>query len=445
MTVADGAPAVRRARRSHAPLGLAVLDSLAESPSGLGVTELSRIVGLEVAQTHRVIRELVTDGWIVQDGANGPYRLTGGLLGLAAKQLRHIELREVALPILRRLKQDTSETIILSQFRAGHLFCIARELSDAPVINWAQIGDSWQLGSAAAMSIAVETAVLDTKQLELLPPDYRPSPERIRELEECSRRGWSEDLARYRPRGCAVAAAILDYEARPVGAVAIAWPCDDSRPELPTTFGTVVASAAKEISAALGHLPSGRRPAWQIAVETREQDLFRHLADLRARTYEGAAGRDDQEEKFLRATRLLSPVVEEVLLHANRRLLLGSGDIERTEARTQADGLRVSWALTWPEQRAAVVRVTQQPLEPVAVVARLRPAHLHGHLGGSYFGDWPMQIVTSEDAQRQIPVVSAIVEAEFHQRVFEAGGNWRLIPAYCEQLGESTLIGGPTA
>jgi hypothetical protein len=50
-----------------------------------------------------------------------------------------------------------------------------------------------------------------------------------------------------------------------------------------------------------------------------------------------------------------------------------------------------------------------------------------------------MQIVSADDARRQAPVVLAIAEAELHQRIFDAGGNWRLVPAYCERIGEAGL------
>ena len=430
----------RTNRRSHAPVGLEVLDALAQNPPGLGVTELSRAIGLEVAQTHRTIRELVREGWVAQDEPNGTYRLTGGLLALAAKHLRHIELREVALPILRHLKRQTSETVVLAEFHAGKLYCVARELSDAPVINWAQIGDSWPLGSAAAVSVALEAAVLSSGQPELLPADYRPSGTRMAELQVVAQRGWSVDEGQYRPRGCAVGAAIFDFESRPVGAVAIAWPCDGTAAGQFDEFGGMASGAAREISSALGFRQRGPRAPWQLISEAHDEDLFRHLADLRAKTYEGAASRVAQESTFQDAARLLSPVVEEVLRSVNDRLLLGSGRITRTEADSNAEGKEVSWSLSWPEQVSATKKATGEPLDPVSVVARLRPSHLHGHLGGSYFGDWPMQILTPEDARRQAPIVAVIVEAELHQRVFEAGGNWRLVPAYPQRVGEPAAV-----
>ena len=231
------------------------------------------------------------------------------------------------------------------------------------------------------------------------------------------------------------------FESRPLGALAIGWPRDRSDSDVVEDLGRRVQAAAGEISGQLGFAQRTLDAPWRGIEEEREEDLFRHLADLRAMSYEGALGRDDQVARFRRACELLSPVVEEVLETVSTRLLAGRGRVERVDTDTAEEGLAVRWRLGWPEQELAIVRVTGAPLEPVSVVGRLRAAHIHGHMGGSYFGDWPMQIVNADDARRQAPVVLSIVEAEVHQRVFEAGGNWRIIPAYCEHIGEASLAG----
>lgn len=439
--MANGARRPRQgSRRSLAPIGLDVLHALARHPDGLGITEIARAIGFEVAQAHRTVRELVNEGWVAQGQRNGKYTLTGRLLGLAAEQLRRLELRQVALPVLRRLKAQTGETVLLAEYRNGGLICVARELSEGPVVAWTQVGEAWSLGSPAAVSISIEAAIVSSGQPELFPSDYAPTSERLEELSEASKRGWAYDPAKYRGLGCAVSAAISDIESRPVGAVAMAWPCDPERPQRSQELGEAVRAAATEISASLGFRPGDLGAAWRLIAESREEDLMRHLADLRAVAYEGAAGRDGQLQMFRAAANYLSPVVEEILGELNERLLLGSGATTRDEAGSEADGAAVTWSLSWPDQREAIVRATGKPLEPIAVVARLRPTHIHGHLGGSYFGDWPMQIISADDARRQAPIVLAIVEAELHQRVFEAGGNWRLVPAYCQRIGESRLV-----
>jgi DNA-binding IclR family transcriptional regulator len=426
-------------RRSLAPIGLDVLSAMARHPEGMGITDLARIIGFEVAQAHRTVRELVDNGWIEQGERNGRYWLTGRLLALAADQLRMMDLRAVALPILRKLKHDTGKSILLAEYSSGRLVCVARELAEGPVVAWTQVGETWALGSPAAVSIAIEAAIVSSGQAELFPPDYVPDKERLAELTTAGTQGWAYDSGRYRGLGCAVAAAVSDLEARPVGAVAIAWPCGPEQPSQEQHLGQLARDAAADISGRLGFRQGHANAPWRLVAESREEDLMRHLADLRAVAYEGAVGRDSQLQVFHEATRLLDPVVRDVLEETNERLLLGSGTISQQREESQTDGAAVSWSVSWPDQRAAIVRATGEPLQPVAVIARLRPSHIHGHLGASYFGDWPMQIVSAHDAQRQAPIVLAIVEAELHQRVFEAGGNWRLVPAYCQRIGESRL------
>ena len=428
----------RAVRRSLAPIGLEILEALTPHDDGLGITELSKVVGLEVAQAHRIVRELVATGWVVQDPTTNAYQVTGALLALAGGQLQRLDLRLAAAPTLRRVREVTGETVVLAELRAGQLYCVARELSEAAILTWAQIGESWQLGSQAAVSQAVEAAVLATGQTQLFPSTYQPTPGRVAELEEGSLRGWSFDDSRYRPGGCAVASAVFDLQSRPVGAVGIAWPCDRISHERVPELGDLVRTSAEEVSARLGYRRDNENRAWRSIAVEREEDLLRHLRDLRGLTYEGAVGREAQKRTFERAVALLSPVIEEVVSHFSDRMLLGSGLIERDHAESDEDGVAVTWSLSWPAQRAAIAQATGRPLSPVSVVARLRPAHIHGHLGGSYFGDWPMQIVTSSDARRQAPILLAIVEAECHQRIFEAGGDWRLIPAYRSQVAEAT-------
>jgi hypothetical protein len=191
-----------------------------------------------------------------------------------------------------------------------------------------------------------------------------------------------------------------------------------------------------EVSRNLGSALGSAADTWQSLANDRVEDLFRHLSDLRARSYEGAIGREATVDRYRSACAFLSPVVREIMTFISERLFLGTGRIQESETAGE-DGLATTWTLGWPEQRDARVRATGRPLEPVTVVGRLRPEHIHGHLGGSYFGDWPMQVTSMVDARRQSAVVLSIVEAELHQRVFETGGMWELIPAYRDSVAAS--------
>jgi hypothetical protein len=84
--------------------------------------------------------------------------------------------------------------------------------------------------------------------------------------------------------------------------------------------------------------------------------LIRHFEDLRDGTHGGSASRKDKEAHFEKAVQLLAPIARQVLTEVNTSLLLDTGQLTETGLRRTADGgLNASWALSWPEQRAAGV------------------------------------------------------------------------------------------
>jgi len=161
----------------------------------------------------------------------------------------------------------------------------------------------------------------------------------------------------------------------------------------------------------------------------RTEDLFRHLDDLRTHSYEGAGPRAQRDEVFRRAAALLDPVVTAILDEVDAAVLDGTGEVTREPVGSDGrDGLVARWSLSWPAQR-------DRGADPVAVVAWFGAAFTHGHLAGSSLGHWPLQVVDAADAERQAPIVRAIVEAELHQRVFDA--TWRVIPSYTRRYPDA--------
>jgi hypothetical protein len=165
------------------------------------------------------------------------------------------------------------------------------------------------------------------------------------------------------------------------------------------------------------------------SVPPRTEDLFRHLDDLRTNSFEGAGPRAERVELFGRSVELLGPVVRRVLDDANATLLDGTGEIDHHGLTEQPDGgWTARWELSWPEQRSAPNLRGGDGVAPVQVVAWFAAGFTHPHLAGSRAGDWPLQVTSQADAERQETIVRAIVEAEVHQRIFEGG--WRILPGY---------------
>lgn len=156
----------------------------------------------------------------------------------------------------------------------------------------------------------------------------------------------------------------------------------------------------------------------------RATDIFRHLTDLRSGTYEGACQWPERVEVFRRAVSLLDPVVRRILEQTNAAFLRGSGMIHHGAGDDRDGGAYAHWELSWPEQRLAAARHGGR-VEPVQVIAVFGRGNTHPHLRGAVAGMWPCQVTDAADAERQEPILRAIVECELHERIFQgtlAGG-----------------------
>jgi len=90
--------------------GLAVLSAFRPDRPALGISELSRELGLTRSTTHRYVATLATLRYLERDSATRRYRLGPRVLDLGFSMLRSLELREIAAPHLRRLTETTGHT-----------------------------------------------------------------------------------------------------------------------------------------------------------------------------------------------------------------------------------------------------------------------------------------------------------------------------------------------
>jgi hypothetical protein len=168
----------------------------------------------------------------------------------------------------------------------------------------------------------------------------------------------------------------------------------------------------------------------ESAVPAYITSLIRHFEDLRDSTHGGSANRKDKEAHFEKAVQLLAPFARQVLTEMNTNLLLDTGQLTETGLRRTADGgLIASWALGWPEQRAAGV-------EPIALQAYFGGGFHHPHLRGTTVHDWPLNVFSAEDAAAQLSVLRAIASADLHNLVYLA--EYRIVPAVTVSLSPST-------
>ena len=149
--------------------------------------------------------------------------------------------------------------------------------------------------------------------------------------------------------------------------------------------------------------------------------LIRHFEDLRDGTHGGSTTRKDKEAHFEKAVQLLAPIARRVLNEMNTNLLLDTGQLTESGLRRSPDGgMNASWALSWPQQRAAGV-------EPIVLHAYFGAGFHYPHLRGTTVHDWPLNVFSDEDAAAQLSILRAIASSDLHNLVYRS--NYRIVPA----------------
>ena len=93
---------------------IAVLQAFDEAHPELGVTELSRLTGIDKSTVYRLLATMQQGGLVAQNAANSKYHLGLGLLRLAGLAVRQLDLPRLARPHMEELAELSGETVSLS-------------------------------------------------------------------------------------------------------------------------------------------------------------------------------------------------------------------------------------------------------------------------------------------------------------------------------------------
>ncbi|MGF1470432.1 MAG: IclR family transcriptional regulator [Rubrobacteraceae bacterium] len=246
--------------------GLSLLVALGAHPTGVGVSELAREVGLNVSTAYRLLISMVPMGFVRYDEREHKYSL-----GLKAFEMCHQApgvggLSAVAYPAIRRVADRTGESTSIAILEGTEMLVLGQAEGRQRIqirLTAGQRGPLYatSLGKALlAFQPEVEQRNI-VEQLELLPrgPNTIVDPAALREeLQRVRELGYAIADEENEPGIRAVAVPVKNHLGRSIGAVSIA---------VPTLRSSV--EALKEAV-----------PVLQEAVETIEIELLRNEALL---------------------------------------------------------------------------------------------------------------------------------------------------------------------
>jgi DNA-binding IclR family transcriptional regulator len=237
--------------------GLSILENLAASQTGKGVTELSKELGLTKSNTFRLLQTLTTLGY-VKHRPDKSYAATLKTWQVGRASVENLNLRDLAAPELLHLSQETGETVYLAVRENLNVIYIDKVDGQKPIRSWNTVGDMAPLhcvGTGKAILAADFAKLRDQVSGALTHHTERTlteMPALEADIAASLSRGYAFDSGEFRDRILSFGAAILLPSGEPVGALGISLP-DINLPEGGVEmFGGLVSHAARSVSAKLG-------------------------------------------------------------------------------------------------------------------------------------------------------------------------------------------------
>lgn len=239
---------------------VSVLKEFAEAGPDLGVSEISRRLGLPKSVVHRTLVSLVRAGFLLRDETSGRYRLGPEAIGLGLAALGSVDLVGIALPHMELLRSRTEETVTLS-VRVGSARAYVSQLeSPQDVRMTVEIGRRWPLYAGASgraiLAMLPEEEIdryLAATDLVALTDHTITAREALRaSLAEVRANGYAVSLGERDRWAGAVAAAVMSPVQGVVGAVSVCGPLLRFTREQVHAFVPPLKEVASGIAEALG-------------------------------------------------------------------------------------------------------------------------------------------------------------------------------------------------
>lgn len=245
---------------SHA---LDILESFTRTEDELGVTELSKRLGLHKNNVFRLLATLEHRGYIEQNKQTENYRLGPKTLQIGSIFIEQRECRRQARPILENLMAATGETAVVAVLRANKVIYMDSVETDKTVRAVSRTGA--MLPAHATAVGKVQLSVLADGDVEKIYPENELTAVTPKTI--MTRQALLDDLRTIRERGFAVeneecdlevksvAAAVRDFSKNTVAAVGIIAPMTRLTNErLEKGVIQHLQEAAAAISAKLGYI-----------------------------------------------------------------------------------------------------------------------------------------------------------------------------------------------
>lgn len=239
---------------------LSILELLASRHQGLSTSEISRFAKVPKSSTSYLLRTLVNRGYVHRDIETGQHTLGIRVLSLGGQAMQGMALREVALPHLRHLVEQTRLGAHLAVLDHGDAVYLERIESPGFIKM-----DIWNGRRVAPQATAVGKALicnLEKQEVQEIVARHRINPASsktimtvprlITELNATRQRGYAIDDEEHAVGVRCVAAPVFAASGEIVAAIGVSGTVSQISDTQLTAVGNIVRAASLKLSAQLG-------------------------------------------------------------------------------------------------------------------------------------------------------------------------------------------------
>lgn len=239
---------------------LRLLELVAEDDEGYRLVDLAQRAGLSTSTTHRLLTTLEQKRFVQFDREANLWHIGVQCFTVGAAFARRRNVASLALPVMRRLRDQTGETVNLGLAEQGDVIFLTQVESREVMRAMGRPGGRLPLACTAmgqailaAMSDEAISEYLSKYGLPRLTPNSIARATRLHEvLDEVRRVGYAVDHEGNAVGLRCVAAVIRNENGEPIGALSIAGPTVRIAPGRVPEIGREVMASARDVTAAIG-------------------------------------------------------------------------------------------------------------------------------------------------------------------------------------------------
>ena len=239
--------------------GLTILEKLTTVKSGMGVSQLSRELGLTKSNTFRLLQTLVVLGYVRRE-ADKSYSATLKTWQVGRSVVENLNLRAAASGMMRYLADETKEAIYLAVRDGLNVVYIDKIESLKPIRSWNPIGGTapiYCVGTGKAM-LADSYSLLRDEVGRVLNPFTDKTITDIAALDAdmaaTRLRGYAIDSGEFRPNTYSFGSSITLPDGEVAGALGVSVPDVNLGEGDIGRIGALVQHAARSVSESLSRL-----------------------------------------------------------------------------------------------------------------------------------------------------------------------------------------------